>query len=75
MAVNRSWIQIVLTRLQEGPARPSEILHLLGLPNEDFPYVSRAMSMMARRGRIHKTRIVLTGRYGGNVAVIYQLLQ
>jgi hypothetical protein len=75
MGMNRSWVKIILSRLQDGPARPSEILHLMGLGVDDYPYVVRAMTNMANRGKIHRTRIVLTGRRGGNVAVIYQLVR
>ena len=75
MGMNRSWVKIILSRLQQGPARPSEILQLMGLGVDDYPYVVRAMTTMANKGKIHRTRIVLTGRHGGNVAVIYQLVR
>jgi hypothetical protein len=47
----------------------------MGLDEDSYPYVVRAMSNLASRGKIHRTRIVLTGRHGGNVAVIYQLVR
>ena len=75
MGMNRSWVNIILSRLQQGPARPSEILELMGLDADSYPYVVRAMSNMANKGKIHRTRLVLTGRRGGNVAVIYQLVR
>ena len=75
MGMNRSWVKIILSRLQQGPARPSEILQLMGLDDDSYPYVVRAMTAMANKGRIHRTRLVLTGRRGGNVAVIYQLVR
>jgi DNA-binding HxlR family transcriptional regulator len=75
MGINRSWVNIILSRLQQGPARPSEILKLMELDDDSYPYVVRAMTTLANRGKIHRTRIVLTGRHGGNVAVIYQLVR
>lgn len=73
--MNRRLTQIIMERLALGPARPAEILHLLDLPPERFDTVCRAMKNLYLKGRIHRTRIVLGGRHGGNVAVIYQILQ
>ena len=73
--MNRRLTQVIMERLALGPARPAEILHLLDLPPERFDIICRALRNLHRRGRIHRTRIVLSGRHGGNVAVIYQILQ
>lgn len=75
MAITGSLQKVIIERLLLGPARPCEILHMLNLPVERFDIICRAMTRMAKRGRIHRTRIVLGGRRGGNVAVVYQLLQ
>jgi hypothetical protein len=73
--IYRDLTGIILARLALGPARPAEILEQLDLPAERFDMICRAMTTLANRGRIHRTRIVLTGRRGGNVAVIYQLVR
>ena len=73
--IYRDLTGIIMARLATGPARPAEILHHLDLPVERFDMICRTMTRLASRGRIHRTRIVLTGRRGGNVAVIYQLLR
>jgi len=66
---------IILARLATGPARPAEILHHLDLPVERFDMICRTMTRLANKGKFHRTRLVLTGRRGGNVAVIYQLVR
>ena len=48
---------------------------MMDLTVDDYPYVVRAMTRLESQGRIHRTRLVLTGRRGGNVAVIYQLVR
>ena len=72
MAVYRQFTKMILERLARGPARPCEIVEEL---YAEPPDVTNALITLYRKGRIHRTRIVLTGRHGGNVAVIYQLLR
>ena len=72
MAVYRQFTNMILERLARGPARPCEIVEEL---YAEPPDVTKTMNHLCRLGRIHRTRIVLTGRHGGNVAVIYQLVR
>ena len=72
MAIYRQFTKMILERLSRGPARPCEIVEEL---YAEPPDVLKTLNRLCQRGRIHRTRIVLTGRHGGNVAVIYQLLR
>lgn len=72
MATYRQFTKMILERLARGPARPCEIVEEL---YAEPPDVTKTLNHLFRRGKIHRTRIVLTGRHGGNVAVIYQLLR
>lgn len=80
--VKRSYVRtslrltdLILARLAEGPARPIEILERYALPRAKLYNVCQALAHLVKTGRAHKTRLVLTGHWGGNVASVYQLMR
>ena len=73
MARNRPLARWILERLDRGPARPCEIMAEYEI--DSYQAMSQALRLLRRRGLVHATRLVVEGRWGGNVAVIYQLVR